>query len=558
MNNQIVKLNYHKNIETFFKKEERDKKEENFYVSGFIATTHLDTTNDKITKEALEKALEYIKKNEYFTVLFNHDLNRPIGKIVNIELKELPDNEYGLYVDILISKTEQEIIKKIEEGILNKFSIGSYAVIKQDENTNYNIIEDLKIFECSIVSVPANPKASFSNYYKKSLSEDELEEALLLFKEKEDEKKVKITINTKEVDFTPWSKVNKPKLKRILMQSGNKKAIKECFGIVRSFERMGDWKFPHHNLIKIDDNTYELVLSYTGLIAAYKALRGARSKPLITPEERKDLKKHLIRHFEYLVRIGEYEEVPESLKKYIDNADISLSEWVEINKLVIEDIKEENIDEFSYHLIKNFIKKFNDNYLNLLFDIHYSMEENMDKMKEVEVDKNVILEENENKAIENEELIKEVEIFEPEIEEENEEDNEEKYIEEQEESCENENPQEENKEEMMLTEDDLRVIIKTEIEAFINPIMEKLNQIIEMLSTKEVKQDKNIEKSINPKGIEEIENKNELDFDLEEVIYMPEYKNLSIKEQLQVLKIIADRGLSLIEKKNLIKNLLKK
>ena len=362
------KLYFELATESFYEvKSKEDTKGKNWYVEALVATTDRDTVDDIITPEALEKAAKVLKE-QYQTVLYNHRADRPIGKVIDAKVKDLGNGRKGLWVKIMISKTEEEIWQKIKEGVLSKFSFWAKVERKPvyvetedgKEVVDHYLITDMYPFECSLVSVPANPNAVALDYYiskhlteggidmqeqkeiktiteeikeeeKKEKEELKKEEAVETeeFEETEDfveeveeetvedeevekqDAKPKIRINKTDVDFTPWSKVNKIRIRNILYKAGNKTAINEMYGVVRSYERMTDWGYPHHILKQVGENTYEMILSYTGLMAAYKAMRGARGGGRnLTDEERRKLKAHLRKHFRYLVQIGEYDEIP--------------------------------------------------------------------------------------------------------------------------------------------------------------------------------------------------------------------------------------------------------
>jgi len=132
-------------------------------VEGYAATSDLDLQADVITPEALKASAEDLIQNS--TVLWNHDTNRPIGKVLFAE-----GRPGGLFVKVRVSKTEPEIWQKIQEGVLNKFSI-SGDVIEADRSympdlKRYGrVIRRMRLGETSLVSVPANPNAETLGWY---------------------------------------------------------------------------------------------------------------------------------------------------------------------------------------------------------------------------------------------------------------------------------------------------------------------------------------------------------------------------------------------------------
>ena len=143
-----------------------------FHVVGYAATTDFDMQGDIITEEALrDSSLDLIKNS---TVLLNHDLKQPIGKVTKVQF-----DMHGLLIDVLISKTEPEIIQKIKEGVLNKFSIRGQVLERERKfmpelNRMANVIMRMALVEVSLVSVPANPEAKAIGWYvTKALQESD-------------------------------------------------------------------------------------------------------------------------------------------------------------------------------------------------------------------------------------------------------------------------------------------------------------------------------------------------------------------------------------------------
>ncbi len=134
-----------------------------FHIVGYAATTDFDLQGDIITEEALkESSLDLIKNS---TVLLNHDIKRAIGKVTKAEF-----DKNGLLIDVLVSATEPEIIQKIKEGVLNKFSIRGQVLEREkkfmaDLDRIVNVIKRMALVEVSLVSVPANPEARAIGWY---------------------------------------------------------------------------------------------------------------------------------------------------------------------------------------------------------------------------------------------------------------------------------------------------------------------------------------------------------------------------------------------------------
>jgi HK97 family phage prohead protease len=147
-----------------------------FHIVGYAATTDFDLQGDVITEDALRASQLDLLNNS--TVLLNHDIEKPIGKVTKAEF-----DKNGLLINMLISQTEPDIIQKIKEGILNKFSIRGQVLEREKKfmpeyNRVVNVINKMVLVEVSLVSVPANPEARAIGWYmKKALDEiDSLKE----------------------------------------------------------------------------------------------------------------------------------------------------------------------------------------------------------------------------------------------------------------------------------------------------------------------------------------------------------------------------------------------
>lgn len=113
----------------------------NLLVKGYIATTHLDSgfpdtekgtyIRDKISKDALIKWAEEINSgNPRANKVSVHHDREPhvtgVGIRGTARVDELPDGEYGLYVETLVDKTKDGFTDtkyKIDNGLLDSFSI---------------------------------------------------------------------------------------------------------------------------------------------------------------------------------------------------------------------------------------------------------------------------------------------------------------------------------------------------------------------------------------------------------------------------------------------------
>ena len=138
------------------------------FVEGYcVVAGNVDEQFDVIDEAALRGAIQYLQK--YSTVLYNHDQNRPIGTVVDAKLVD-----DRIWVKVLISQYEDEIWQKILEKVLNSFSVSGlvedfeYRTTRGGEQVR--VIKKFRIYEISLVSVPANAEAkTLRAYLEKAL-----------------------------------------------------------------------------------------------------------------------------------------------------------------------------------------------------------------------------------------------------------------------------------------------------------------------------------------------------------------------------------------------------
>ena len=106
-----------------------------------------------------------------------------------------------------------------------------------------------------------------------------------------------------------------------------KKVIDEVFALVNSYDKMGDWKQPHHS-IKGND----VLLNLNGLRTAALFLLKPNSSKGLTKEEKSAIAKHLLRHYKEID-----EKAPERLVNIAENKE----------SVIMLNIKDNEYKEFS-------------------------------------------------------------------------------------------------------------------------------------------------------------------------------------------------------------------
>ncbi len=134
-----------------------DEDEDELKIFGYASTDALDRASDKILPSAWAKGgLKNYQNNPI--LLFNHDYNKPIGKVIMMET-----DSKGLKIKGVISKSAGNVYDLIKEGILSTFSVGfQIKDADYDKAADGLIVKDAELLEVSVVSVPCNQDAMFS------------------------------------------------------------------------------------------------------------------------------------------------------------------------------------------------------------------------------------------------------------------------------------------------------------------------------------------------------------------------------------------------------------
>jgi len=134
-------------------------------------------SKDRISKKALEKGAQDLLTMR--TVLFNHDPNIPIGRILKTRVE---DGE--LKALLRISKTRPEFWEMIKDGTLEKWSVRG-TILELDADPSWQLapegrpqgeILDWFLKESSLVAVAAQPKAVTKGWWVQKDWRDEMSE----------------------------------------------------------------------------------------------------------------------------------------------------------------------------------------------------------------------------------------------------------------------------------------------------------------------------------------------------------------------------------------------
>lgn len=141
---------------------------------GYASTFgNLDSTRDIIARGAFKESL----KNREPKVLWQHEMKMPCGKVL-----EAREDDKGLYVKVKLA-TETTLGKDAYEylkaGIIDSLSIGFRCLKSEwDDENEIRTINEVELFEFSLVTIPANEMATIMGVKSAPETEREFEKFL--------------------------------------------------------------------------------------------------------------------------------------------------------------------------------------------------------------------------------------------------------------------------------------------------------------------------------------------------------------------------------------------
>ena len=109
----------------------------------------VDNQNDVVLPNAIKNIDDVIN----VPILWQHDVKKPVGKVIDAYIDDI-----GLFIYAEIN-TEliygKEAYNSLKNNTINGLSIG-YKINKNNPSNKIGYLEDIKIMEISIVSLPAN------------------------------------------------------------------------------------------------------------------------------------------------------------------------------------------------------------------------------------------------------------------------------------------------------------------------------------------------------------------------------------------------------------------
>ncbi|MGR3179843.1 MAG: HK97 family phage prohead protease [Candidatus Anammoxibacter sp.] len=143
-----------------------------FFFEGHAAIfDNVDRGNDIIKKGAFKKTIVDLKKNsveivgagmvKLMPIFWGHDSNKPVGSFV-----EMKEDDRGLFVKGRLTKNSvfvnSEVIPAIKDSTVSDLSIGFKTVESSFSKEGVRMLEELSLFEASLVSLPMNLEANIT------------------------------------------------------------------------------------------------------------------------------------------------------------------------------------------------------------------------------------------------------------------------------------------------------------------------------------------------------------------------------------------------------------
>lgn len=131
------------------------------YIEGYANTTAKDRVDDVVPSwNWSDSVLSNYMKNGFGTLLFMHDHDKPVGKILEVE-----GRDDGLFVRGFVSKSWKDAWM-VEEGLIKGFSIGyiiDWMNSRYDAQADTYYLAIKELLEISIVTIPANQDSLISS-----------------------------------------------------------------------------------------------------------------------------------------------------------------------------------------------------------------------------------------------------------------------------------------------------------------------------------------------------------------------------------------------------------
>lgn len=272
-------------------------------IKGIASTNSEDRGGDIVTEEAMLKNLQRYREEGIDTVpmKLQHDRKMQIGGFP-VEKMKIEKGKWNIEGEVI---TESDFAKQayglIKKGYLSSFSIGFY-MLERTYKDDVRIIEDMFVFEISVVDIPMNGEATINEKAIVPYKNLPLAEQTVKWNSTEAINRVKAFTNSTE----------KP-------SSSYKNAF--LWYDKENSENFGSYKLPIADVV---DN--ELRAIPRAIFAAAGAMRGARGGVDIPENERQGIINNLIKYYDKMGLENPFNKKEINMTKEIVNELKDLSE----------------------------------------------------------------------------------------------------------------------------------------------------------------------------------------------------------------------------------------
>jgi HK97 family phage prohead protease len=249
---------------------------------GVATTAVKDRLNEIVNPKGCINLQDYLANP---VLLWQHDPNRPIGKVINVEV-----SDDAIKVQFVFASTQfaQEIKQLVDEGIVRGLSIGFIP-----RRVEGNIYVDWEWIETSVVTLPANPRALIQKesdgdmeLVKKGIVPDSDAEFPLYedfdreWDADESEKRWRKYVGVETNEDLQDKEKQRKYAKRFFWADDER------------LDTFGAYKLPHVDIV--DGKPYAI---WRGVVAAMAALLGARGGVDIPEEDREKVYRAIAKYY---------------------------------------------------------------------------------------------------------------------------------------------------------------------------------------------------------------------------------------------------------------------
>ncbi|MEM4958616.1 MAG: hypothetical protein QXX12_01930, partial [Nanopusillaceae archaeon] len=277
----------------------------------------INASQENNTDKLFQHVSSIIRKNDENVEKMQKNNTVMEFNVNNLELEKLAIKKEKLELEI--EKLEKEYERKLKEYSsiekeIEELQSRKSEILGKIENSNIELE--------FLISKITRYREKLEELERKIAELQELKKSLEVVVKHGDKEfslenppKIRIVPVEEKVSYTGWGKIDKNKLRKLIYLSQDKEVIEECFALVRDYENLEEYKYPHHELIESEDENYDfdLVLNVNGLRTAYIFVNGFAGRHL-SPDEKEKILNHLKKHYKELKENDIIDKLPASLE----------------------------------------------------------------------------------------------------------------------------------------------------------------------------------------------------------------------------------------------------